>query len=301
MRMLLLSLALRSSLRSSWLPRLLGYGGGWPTCSGCEVEEALPGENFIDDDGCSRHFSFLKASSLALFPSPPSTQIPREISDPGFPVSDGVDVSTPFPPWGHLLGFLLLRVDSPLAASSPPRLRSLAGHCPWRLEWSLLGHPGVASAARCPSTSAAVHRCRALRSRWCVVFWLRRRTPVSPHELGYPTPFVRASDVPLRVAVMVPVFFSLGLVVVHCQWWNKLLSGACYLRCRPPGVSVWFCCQPSPPFCFLSSSFGLPLEALPCYFLLCLCALTCICTDCQVTFELEYNKWWVFWPPINLE
>ena len=68
--MLLLSLALRSSLRSSWLSSLMGYGGGWPTCSGCEVEEALPGENFIDDDGCSRHFSFLKASSLALFPSP---------------------------------------------------------------------------------------------------------------------------------------------------------------------------------------------------------------------------------------
>ena len=85
-------------------------------------------------------------------------------------MSDGVDVSTPFPPWGYLLGFLLLRVDSPLAASSPPRLRSLAGHCPWRLEWSLLGHPGVASTTRCPSTSAAVHRYCALRSRWRVAF-----------------------------------------------------------------------------------------------------------------------------------
>ena len=114
------SLALRSSLRSSWLPRLMGYGGGWPTCSGCEVEEALPGENLIDGDGCSRHFPFLKASSLALFPSPPSTQIPREISDQGFPESDGVDVFTPFPSWRHHLGLLLLRVDSSLAAPSSP-------------------------------------------------------------------------------------------------------------------------------------------------------------------------------------
>lgn len=46
----------------------------------------------------------------------------------------------------------------------------LAGHCPWRLEWSLLGHPGVASTTRCPSTSAAVHRYCALRSRWRVAF-----------------------------------------------------------------------------------------------------------------------------------
>ncbi|KAM3399351.1 hypothetical protein ACQJBY_004632 [Aegilops geniculata] len=96
----------------------------------------------------------------------------------------------------------------------------LGGSTPGRASWwagrRLRGHPGVASTACCPSTSAAVHWCRALRSRWFVVSWLCRRTPVSLHELGYPTPFVHASDVPSRAIVLMPVFSSLGLVVVHC-------------------------------------------------------------------------------------
>jgi len=157
---------------------------------------------------------------------------------------------TPVPPLELGYSTLFVRASDASRYASTSVSPFYQGCASWWPGRRLRGHPGVASAARCSSTSAAVHRCRALRSRWFVVSWLRRRTPVSPHELGYPTPFVRASDVPLRVAVMVPVFFSLGLVVVHCQWWNKLLSGACYLRCRPPGVSVWFCCQPSPPFCF---------------------------------------------------
>ena len=131
---------------------------------------------------------------------------------------------TPVPPLELGYSTLFVRASDASRYASTSVSPFYQGCASWWPGRRLRGHPGVASAARCSSTSAAVHRCRALRSRWFVVSWLRRRTPVSPHELGYPTPFIRASDVPLRVAVMVPVFFSLGLVVVHCQWWNKLLS-----------------------------------------------------------------------------
>lgn len=198
----------------------------------------------------------------------------------------------------------------------------------WRLGWSLPGRPGVASVARCPSTSVAVHRvlrpsvsvarclsaspaahrCRRSNSAirrpsfapltllgmlllWCplsdravfhggpdnvcvdVLGWPRRHaalrprrrytgavpfglggvmsfgfsggTPVSPHELGYPTPFVRASDVPLRAVVLVPVIFSLGMFVVLCRWWNELLSGARSRGVGFRGFRFGLCNQPS--------------------------------------------------------
>lgn len=195
-------------------------------------------------------------------------------------MSDGVDVSTPFPPWGYVLGFLLLRVDSPLAASSLPRLRSWlatvlgdsSGACLDILEWPRrhavlrprrqytgtapfgLGgalpswlrwrHTGAAARTRLSDALRSRHwrflvcfyfgvpfliglcfivaratfawtswgwppRHSTLRPRWrytrvvpfglggVMSFGFSGGTPVSPHELGYPTPFVRASDVSL--------------------------------------------------------------------------------------------------------
>ena len=89
-------------------------------------------------------------------------------------------------------------------------------------------------------------------------------TPVSPHELGYPTPFVRASDVSLRAVVLVPVIFSLGLFVVLCRWWYELLCGARSGGVGFRGLRFGLCNQPSLPFLsFFLLVLGYPLGCLP--------------------------------------
>lgn len=152
----------------------------------------MSGKSSIDGDtyGCR----FLPGGvELALLSSPPCSLIQREISDPGSP-SPAVSTS----PRQFLVGGIVLDCSA-LGGSAPccsifTSVRILTSLCPRTLCWRLRGRLGW------PRRLATLRPRRQYIGTapfglgGALSFGFAGGTPVPPHQLGYPTPFVRAID-----------------------------------------------------------------------------------------------------------